>query len=121
MYIKDVSLFQNFLSSDFIEDLKKRRVEIRGFIPLDESPALSEFILEELGLELDFDILYPEGFLDEITYKKEDKHLHIMGYTYLVKFYQKDSDGDDYIWYSAYKDLNNLNKELISIDLGESI
>lgn len=121
MYIQDVSLFQNFLSPELIQELAKRKVEIRGFIPLDETPDLAHFILQDLELELDFDLLYPEGSLDEITYDEKEKKLSLHGYTHLVKFYQKDSDGDDYIWYSAYKDLNNLNKELVSIDLGDSI
>ncbi|MGL6098890.1 MAG: hypothetical protein ACRC0G_04620 [Fusobacteriaceae bacterium] len=109
------------VSAELIKKFQKRKVEVREFISLEENSDTIRYLFQDLELELDYDILYPEGFSEVLEYDSEKNIFSNNGYSHLVKFYQKDKDGDDYIWYSAYKDLNSLEKELISIDLGDSI
>ncbi|MGL4567595.1 MAG: hypothetical protein ACRCU6_03580 [Fusobacteriaceae bacterium] len=109
------------ISIELTQEFQKRKVEVKEFITLEENSDTVKYLFQDLELDLDYDILYPEGFSEVLEYDSQNNRLSINGYSYLVKFYQKDKDGDDYIWYSAYKDLNNLEKELISIDLGDSI
>lgn len=109
------------ISVELTQEFQKRKVEVREFITLEENSDTVKYLFEELELELDYDVLYPEGFSEVLEYDSKENRFSTNGYSHLIKFYQKDKDGDDYIWYSAYKDLNNLEKELISIDLGDLI
>lgn len=103
---------------NFVEELKKRNVTIVACANMDKVEEVAKVveIIEKNSLKAD-EFLYPEGGVEEISYDKANKNFVKSNFNFIFVFKQKDSDGDEYIWCSVYKDLNNLEKELRLIDL----
>ncbi|MGL4534747.1 MAG: hypothetical protein ACRC0V_04250 [Fusobacteriaceae bacterium] len=97
----------------FISELKEKNVEIAGIIPLEDGEEFANFILKDLKLDLYWDIVYPEGLSSLISV--ENKELVMGDYKYLVAF--KEKEKKEYVyWFSAYKNLENISKELKLIE-----
>ncbi|MGL6167646.1 MAG: hypothetical protein ACRC0Y_05080, partial [Fusobacteriaceae bacterium] len=92
---------------------KEKNIEIAGIIPLESGEEFANFILKDLKLDLYWDIVYPEGLSSLISV--ENKELVMADYKYLVAF--KEKEKKEYVyWFSAYKNLENISKELKLIE-----
>lgn len=106
---------------EFLQEMKKRGVEVEEIILLNDEPELKEYLLNDMEIDLDYDVVYPEGGFDLIKYDSVKETLDFGGCRYLLMFIQKDPSGDEYIWYSGYRDISNLNREIRLWDLENSI
>lgn len=87
--------------------LKKYSVEIVGIIPLEKGIELKKIIIENLKINLDEDIIYPED-LGGIIYEYKDQ-LNFGNYRYLVILKEVFPGSNEvFFWYHAYENLENL-------------
>ncbi|MGL5950392.1 MAG: hypothetical protein ACRCZH_03110, partial [Cetobacterium sp.] len=97
----------------FLKQLKNSDVEMVAVIALESGAKFASYILEELQIDLAEDIIYPENSGGEISYDEDMEELVFGEYRYLVIFKEDEyGDGDYIYWYSAYKNLENISKEL---------
>ena len=112
---------KNFNIESFLSELEKRKVKLEEIIILSDEPEIKNYLVDELKIDFDFDVLYPEGGMDLLKYDEKGKTLELNGCRYLLKFRQKESNGDQNIWYSGYRDISNLEREIKFIDLESSL
>lgn len=112
---------KNLNSESFLGELEKRKVKLEEIIILSEESEIKNYLVDELKIDFDFDVLYPEGGVDLLKYDEKEKTLELNGCRYLLKFTQKESNGDKNIWYSGYRDISNLEREIKFIDLESTL
>jgi len=60
------------ISIELTQEFQKRKVEVKEFITLDENSDTVKYLFQDLELDLDYDILYPEGFSEVLEYDSQN-------------------------------------------------